>query len=376
MRKSCCTLPGERRARRSSFRPGRIAITAWAALVAGCFPSTQSSGPTIDQMIAARDDRMHSPQRLAPGPAGASARSQALADPAADQSAIAVIDGNPVPRAAVIELLMRSHGLNVLEQLIGLETARRLAESRGLVITEADIQAEYDLALRKLVDPLQSVTPAEFDRPAAEKLLGAVLAERNMSRDEFLVILRRNAHLRKVVEREQKFTEDDLRAEYDRRYGRRAQVRHIQLGSQADLARVQERQAAGEDFADLAARYSANTASGRRQGLLEPFSVGDQTIPEPFRQAAFALSPGEVSSPVRIGAWEHLIKLERILEPQDVEYAAVRSELEGSLRERVSDAQMQQLHERLFRSAVIDIQDPTLRAAFENRYPDLRPAGR
>ena len=127
---------------------------------------------------------------------------------------------------------------------------------------------------------------------------------------------------------------------------------------------MQDRLAAGEDFADLASRYSVNTTSARKQGLLDPFSAADEEIPAALRQAAFALQPGQVSNVVRVGEWYHLLKLDRVLPAEPRDFDQVRGELEHDLRDRVNEAAMRELHEKLFQQATIDVRDPAVRPAF------------
>jgi len=264
-----------------------------------------------------------------------------------------------------VDLLIRSHGAGVLEQLIGLELVARAAREKGLSVSEADVDFEFDLALRRLSDPLSPSKASPVDRTAAEGLLDSVLAERNISREEFLVTLRRNAYLRKIVLSQEVLTEDKLQGEYRRRFGERVQVRDIQLGSAAEASRLKDRLAAGEDFADLASRYSANTASARKQGLLDPFSADDEEIPAALRQTALTLKPGQVSNIIRVGEWYHLLKLDSVLPAEPRDFDEVRGELERDLRVRVSEDAMRELYEKMYRQANIDVRDPTIRAAFE-----------
>ncbi|MGB2987046.1 MAG: peptidylprolyl isomerase [Phycisphaerae bacterium] len=293
------------------------------------------------------------------------AREDATSDPP-----IATVDGRRIPRNRVVDLLLRSHGASALEQLIGLETAATAATKKGLTITQTDVGREYDRALRRLADPLSPVTPQTFDRKAARRLLETVLVQRNISREEFDLIMRRNAHLRKIVESEQVFTEEQLRREFRRVYGKRVRVRHIQLATLREVEQVKERLADGEGFGELAARYSANTASAKANGLLDPFSAEDEELPALFRQVAFTLKPGEVSSAVRVGEWYYLIKMEKLLPPENRDFEQVRGELERTLRERVTDPAMFQLFEKLFQQATIQIHDPVLKEAFDKKHPD------
>ena len=287
-----------------------------------------------------------------------------------DDDVVAVVDGRRISRSRVVELILQSHGVGVLEQLIALEAAKHRAHKLGLTIEEADVHFEFDLALRRLSDPLATINSGSFDRAAAQQALDSVLAERNISREELFVTLRRNAYLRKIVQRNLSFTDEQLRGEFDRVYAERVEVRHIQLATAAEAARVQERLAKGGDFSDLATRFSANVASGQGGGLLEPFSAGDEDIPALFRQVSFALEIGAASDVLRVGEWYHLIKVERVLPARSDEFEDVRNELERRLAERLADARMRELYEDLFKSASIVIRDAALREQFEARHPE------
>jgi parvulin-like peptidyl-prolyl isomerase len=267
-----------------------------------------------------------------------------------------------------VDVLLRAHGVSLLEQLIALEAARSLADSRRLQLAPADFDREHDRALRRLVDPLSSITTGSFDRQQAEQMLDAVLVDRNMSREEFLIVIRRNAYLRVIVESDLVVTEQQLRAQYARMYGERVQVRHIQLATLAEISRMQDRLDSGAGFSELAGRYSANVTSARVGGLLDPFPADDEAVPGLLREVAFSLETDEVSNSVRVGSWYHLLKLERRIPGEDRDFTEVRGELERLARERLADPAMEELYERLFRGASIRIHDPVLRGAFEKKH--------
>ncbi len=292
-----------------------------------------------------------------------------------DSSLAATVNGRGIPREQIVDLLLRSHGAGMLEQVIALAAAEELAERKGLSITNADVDREYVLALRRVSNPLSPPTADGLDRAAAERLLESVLAERNISRDEFFLTLRRNAYLREVVEQENPVTDAELRAEYARRFGERVQVRHIQLASPGDAERVHERLANGEDFAELAKKYSANAASARQGGLLDPFSEHDEAVPAVFRQTAFALQPGEVSGIVRAAEWHHFIRLERRIPEEQRPFQEVIGELTSGVRERTSEARMRERYETLVRESAIEIHDAVLREAYERRKARASPGG-
>ncbi len=333
-----------------------------------CMGSNPISGPTVGELWQRpRAIEPKSNHETTEAFVGASKPSGVTS--AADT--IATVNGQPISRASAVDLLLQSHGPALLEQIVVLTAAEREAAEKGLSVTPADIDRELDLALRQLINPQLPVAPLEFDRGAAERVLDAVLDERNISRAEFMIGMRRNACLRKLVEAEQRTDAEDLRAEYERTYGARVQIRHIQLATLADVARAKDRLAAGMDFAEAARHFSANTASAPRGGLLEPFSAGDEEVPPALREAAFRLSPGEVSSAIRVGEWYHLLKFETSLPAEYPPLTNVRAELEVKLRERSAGPAMQQLYERLFREADVRVHDPVLKAAFEAKRSNL-----
>src|SRR5437870_9995798 len=69
-----------------------------------------------------------------------------------DGDAIAIVNGKPLPKQDMVELLIESHGLEALQQLIVLELAHDEAERRGLTVSDADVQAEVKSAL-ELMSP-------------------------------------------------------------------------------------------------------------------------------------------------------------------------------------------------------------------------------
>ena len=175
----------------------------------------------------------------------------------------------------------------------------------------------------------------------------------------------------RIVQSQQRFTEQQLRDQYERTYGPRVQVRHIQLATPGQVGRVQERLAGGEDFAELARIRSANQIAAQNGGLLDPFSRQEDELAANFKKVAFSLEHGRVSGAVRVGEWYHLIKVERHLPPSYPDFEAVRADLEDRLRERLTEPAMHELYEKLIREANIEISDPAFRAAFDRRHNRL-----
>jgi hypothetical protein len=124
----------------------------------------------------------------------------------------------------------------------------------------------------------------------------------------------------KVIEVDTALSDDELRAMFEQQQpGLQVHARHILLSLQADapaatrdsvtrLAEtLQQRAAAGEDFAALATQYSQD-GSANQGGDLGFFGKGQMV--GPFEEAAFALQPGQISGVVETPFGLHIIKVE------------------------------------------------------------------
>jgi peptidyl-prolyl cis-trans isomerase SurA len=80
--------------------------------------------------------------------------------------------------------------------------------------------------------------------------------------------------------------------------------------AQAEAEQVREQLLAGEDFALLARRYSADAATRERGGELGWFRRG-RMVPE-FERAAFSLRPGAISPVVESSFGFHIIRVDRV----------------------------------------------------------------
>ena len=98
----------------------------------------------------------------------------------------------------------------------------------------------------------------------------------------------------------------------------RLDLSHIMISARPDpqivaamnarIDEIRRRVADGEDFGDMARRYSEDLNSARNGGDLGFFTRG--TFMTDFEDAAFALAPGEISPPVETDVGLHVIKLE------------------------------------------------------------------
>ena len=281
---------------------------------------------------------------------------------------VATVNGHPITQRSFYRALSDAYGVEILQQLIVLELARDEAARRGIRVSRADIQAEFERAVDRITREA-GLEGAEATEHNKLKTLKTILAQRCVSMAEFRLSMERNAYLRKIVSPEIRITEATLREEFARTYGEKAHVRHIQIaaGDRKRLNDVLTALASGESFESVARRYSQNPRTAPRGGELEPFSFSDDRIDPALREAAFTLRPGEISPPIRAGQYFHILKLIERIAPSGVRFEDVRDEIEQRVRERAVGKRMEQLAVELFNKARIRILDRSL----ERRYKDF-----
>ena len=99
---------------------------------------------------------------------------------------------------------------------------------------------------------------------------------------------------------------------------------HILVNDDATIAIIQEKLAAGDDFAELATEYSQDPGSASNGGSLGYFPRG-KMVPE-FEEVAFGLEVGGVSEPVQSQFGFHIIKVDDVQTIKDLEATGASEE--------------------------------------------------
>ena len=283
---------------------------------------------------------------------------------AQDGDAVAIVNGQPISKRRMVDVLMEAHGLQVMQQLIVLELAKEETRRLKLRVTQADVDREYEQAVAKIAPPADAggKTLTEAEKQQSFELL---LQQKNLTLTEFKLGMERNAHLRKVVEGELHVDEATLREEFSRLYGDKVEVRHIQVGDASALHEALKQIEDKADFSGIARRVSQNAETAPSGGLLPPFAFNDESVAAVLREAAFAMKPGEVSKPIRVGRWWHILKLEQRIPATGTRFEDVRGQVEQTLRDRVIPQEMNRLITSLFKKAQIRVLDGKLQPKFE-----------
>ncbi|WP_416305583.1 SurA N-terminal domain-containing protein [Neptunicella sp. SCSIO 80796] len=116
--------------------------------------------------------------------------------------------------------------------------------------------------------------------------------------------------------------------------------------SQATAEEVLSKVQAGEDFAKLAAQYSADISSAENGGELDWFSKGD--MDPAFEEAAFAMTEaGQVSAVVKSSFGFHIMKLVDSKQEQVTPLAEAREQVIASLKQEKALNKLYALHQRM-----------------------------
>lgn len=337
------------------------AMTASIALVGCAAPAAgaaSAASPSMTDALTAK------PAQPAPSAGKGQAPGGAAAPAGTTQAStsLATVNGKPIAQADWLNLMKRAHGLSAFQQLLAVELARQAADAKGIRLTPAQLEEACRQEIAEIVGP-ETKDPAESDR-----ILRTILVRRGIAMDEFRLSTYRNAYLRRIAEPliTPGITEAALKVEFDRMYGPKVLVRHIQLSDSGAVNKVVQALDNGEDFVAVAGQYSQNIDSAPDGGLLAPFSRLDPSVPAEIREVAFGLEVGKVSGAIRTDGWTQILKMEKRLPAEPVEFEKVAGEVRRSLTDHLVRQKMQELLGTMLESASIQVYDGELSKRFQS----------
>lgn len=216
----------------------------------------------------------------------------------------------------------------VLDSLVVAQLLVRQAKSDTTIkVTEAEVETQADQALRRIrgqfaseLEYLRELRNAGFATVDEYRAWLAEDARRQLYQERLIEKLRQKGQLDPLppTERELRQAWDRMRGSLDKRPAS-VSFHQIMVTVQGDsaaqavaLARAESLRVAiekGADFADVARRFSADTATARQGGDLGWVRRG--FLVKEFEDVAFRLKPGVISLPVKTQRGYHLIEVER-----------------------------------------------------------------
>ncbi len=276
---------------------------------------------------------------------------------------IAKVNGVGISRREFLRVLYASAGGRVLRQFIELKLAEQLAADNGIALSKADFEKE----MMKVVNALGPKVGANGKKLTYDDrlhLLNIVLRRRGISYEEFFMGIKTQAYLKAVAKKHVKITEDMLKREYRKVYGRKLNVRVIVVNNLKLAEKILQELQKGRKFSELALEYSVLPSGPVSGGLVKKVSRYDERLPALVLDCAFKLSVGQVSSPIKVDETYWIIKIEGDIPARDVSYKSVKSKLSDKLRKELVMEMARTLESDLLRRADIEIYNKELTREF------------
>ena len=240
----------------------------------------------------------------------------------AEDNIVARVNSEVITKDELYDYLVNENGRTALNYLIANKIVELEAKSQDIKVTDEDLQKEIDVIA---------------DQYGGQEAFEQYLKMYGYSLDDIKNNIEMNLNIMKLLEHEITVEEDEMKAYFEtnkERFDEKEQVKasHILLDSEDKAKEVRDKLQAGEDFAQMAKEYSADTSNNEQGGDLGYFVRG-QMVPE-FDEVAFSLEPGKISDPVKTDFGYHIIKVEDKKPAREATYEENKEEIEKILFEQ------------------------------------------
>ncbi|MBW6463066.1 MAG: peptidylprolyl isomerase [Firmicutes bacterium] len=258
--------------------------------------------------------------------------------------AVAIVNGEPVLKDELFEIMYAQGGSEALEQLIARKLIAQEAERAGISVTEEELDQEVD-----------SIVAESFEGSRDDFL--NVLEFYGISEESFREDAKLNLLVRKLALSEIEPTEEDLIGFFEGNLflfeeQETVEARHILVETEDEAVEILTLLSEGEDFAEMAAEYSLDQSNKDDAGYLGFFGRGDM-VPE-FEEAAFNMEIGDISEPVQTSFGFHIIELLDRTEKVEVKYDDVSDDVMEALIEQRVPQVINELVQVLYEEAEIE----------------------
>lgn len=171
------------------------------------------------------------------------------------------------------------------------------------------------------------------------------------------------AFISEIMAGKDEVTDEEAKKYYDEhkeefQLGERIRVRHIVVKTLEEAQEIKKRLERGEDFAELARKYSISPAAkwGGDLGYIQRGQVGKE-----FEKAAFSLKkPGDISDIVKTTFGYHIIKLEDRKPPQQLSFEEVKDKIKNRLKEEKRSKILEEYLKKAKKSYKIEVNENLL----------------
>ncbi len=291
--------------------------------------------------------------------------------PAASPGVVAEVNGTGLSRQEFFKVLYASAGSRVLRLMVGLELAKQMAASEKVEPGKEGIDKEYRTVVLNL-GPEKDTLGKTLTFEDRERLLQGILRRRGISVEEFQIGIEQQAYLRAIAKKKIAITEEMLKDEFDRVFGRKRKVRVIVLQDVKVAESIFHRLTKGEDFATLATKYSIDFQSAPIGGQIGEIGAKDAKYPGVVVKTAFGLPEKKFSSPVRVESQYWIIKVDQEIPPVPITMEKVRPQLKEEISTRLENQMIEKMQMELLKNAKIKVYDKLLSKEFNRWLKELQ----
>jgi len=281
------------------------------------------------------------------------------------ESILATVDGKPITQRDV-DIAYQTFEAQRTGSHLAVPPRAEPGIKKRLVIELVNRELLYREALERDLEPSdedvdRNVVACKTNEPGANPPLIPPTVARTMTDTELAAVVKQLLALQQLAAEladRISVTSEDARVYYNAnkskfRVGEEVHIRHILVNTEPPrdeaeakekIERIRAQIEAGEEFAELARKYS-DCPSANKGGDLGRF--GRNVMTKEFEQAAFSTPVGSVSEPVKTQFGYHLLKVEAHDQPRLKPFDEVQKQIEFVLYRRRTAAAMQRLAVKL-----------------------------
>jgi parvulin-like peptidyl-prolyl isomerase len=264
------------------------------------------------------------PATIRPSRAAPPVRSSSSAAPNRKQpraKIVATVNGEDITREALAKECLRHYGAEVLESLVNKYLIKSECKKQKITVTQQEVSAEIErMATRFSIPVSQWVQMLEQERGITPKQYANDIIWPTLA-------------LRKIAGHQLQVSQDELRREYEARYGEAVKVRLIALADPAEAQRILAKAKADPDsFGQLAKEHSIDVPSAAANGLIQP--IRRHAGHERIEKAAFAMAAGEISGVLDVDGQFVILLCEGRVARSQTALEQVKMELVEKIRDR------------------------------------------
>ncbi|MBV9719526.1 MAG: peptidylprolyl isomerase [Candidatus Eremiobacteraeota bacterium] len=265
---------------------------------------------------------------------------------------VATVNGQPVSRSTFDQRLEGSPmGRTVLQQLVQETLIEQYAKNNNITVTDAEIDAR------------ENQIKANFPSGSWDEMLKA----RGLTETDVRSALREQLILDKALAKDVTITPAQIndyfkknRATFDK--PEQVSARHILVPNLSLATQVEADLKAGQNFSDLAKKYSTDPGTKDKGGDLGTFRRG-QMVPA-FDKYAFSAPIGQISPPTKSPFGYHIIQVESRTPGQKATLASVTPQIVDTLRQQQEAPLIQPFLQGLQQKADIKVTDQQFAGLF------------